>query len=397
MSTTARVRNAVRWRVRKARRLLRERRATTPSAAVVGGGAAPAPRPGAAPAWGPSSYPQAPVAELLATDVRVVERALLTRNEQGPVHTPRAPKLWIRGAAYDGDELVPTSCRVGGLFGEHIATVDPVTLREQPAVGEELEGTWLYGGHWMHHFGHYMLETLTSLWPDRVALEESVGPVRGLVFHRFTQLQPVHDWQETLLAGTGWGGLPIHVVDAEHTRVERLVVPGRSLAINGWALPEAAATWRRIARHVETGHPERVLRPEPGTERRVYLSRAKFAHREHESGRKVRVPLEFEDAVDRMMAERGFEVVHPETLPIVDQVLAVSSADVVVGRPGSQLHLSIYAPPTARVLTLGDARSPHEPMPAQRVLDTVAGQQAAFIPYTTDMTVLTDGLDALGL
>lgn len=391
MSTTDRVRNAVRWRVRKARRLLRERRA---AAAVVGGGTAPAA--GGTPTWGPSSFPQAPVPALLDPQVRVVEDALLTRNEQGPIHTPRAPKLWIRGAVYDGTSLVPSSCRVGGLFGEHIATVDPVELDRPPAPTATLEGSWLYGGHWMHHFGHYMVETLTSLWPDRAALEADLGGVDGLVFHRFTKLETTHDWQEVLLDATGWGGLPIHVVDAEDTRVERLVVPGRSLALNGWAAPEAAALWRRIAANVEAAHPDRVRTAGDG-ERRVYLSRARFAHREHANGRPVRVPLDFEDAVDAMMARRGFEVVHPETLPIADQVLAVSRADVLVGRPGSQLHLSIYAPPTARVLTLGDARSPKEPMPAQRVLDTVTGQAAAFVPYTTDMGVLTRSLDALGL
>lgn len=392
MGTAGRVRTAARWRVRKAARLLKERRArrTLPAPRVITPQAPPVE--GIRPvAWDTATFPQPPDAEFLAAQVRLVPDALLTRTEQGPVNSPKAPKLWLRGAVHEGAALVRTSCRVGGLNGEHIVSVDPRALDAATAASEaeRLDGTWVYGGHWMHHFGHFMVETLTSLWPTRADLEAEHGPITGLVFHRFTKLEPVHEWQATLLAASGYGDLPIRVVDAEPLRVERLVVPGRTLAINGWALPEAAQVWRRIAH---------ALAPAaPAAGRRVYLSRARFMHKEHQSGRNLRVPMDFERAVDVMMAARGFEVVHPETLPIAEQVAALAGAVVVAGRPGSQLHLSIYASSDARVVTLGDARSPYVPMPAQRVLDAVCGQQAAFVPYTTDMTTLTTALDDLGL
>lgn len=403
MGRAGRVRNAVRWRARKAKRLLRERRrrrnlppprVITPQAPPVEG-VQPA-------AWAPATFPQPPSAEFLAADVRLVDDALLTRNEQGPVNSPKAPRIWMRGAVYDGAHLVRKACRVGGLNGEHIVTVDPHALDaatlEAARAGESLAGTWVYGGHWMHHFGHFMLETLTTLWPERATLEAEHGPIAGLVFHRFTKQEPTQGWQETLLRAAGYGDLPIRIVDAEPVRVERLVVPGRTLAINGWALPEAAAVWRRVADALNgegLNAEDRTAAESAG--RRVYLSRAKFMRREHESGRNLRVPVEFELAVDVMMAERGFEVIHPETLSISDQVRALAGAEVVAGRPGSQLHLSIYAPAAARVVTLGDARSPFVPMPAQRVLDAVCGQEAAFIAYTTDLDTLTRDLATLGL
>jgi hypothetical protein len=94
-----------------------------------------------------------------------------------------------------------------------------------------LEGTWLYGGTWFNHFGHFLTETITTLWPT--------GQFSGLLFHSFWFGSDVLPWQQAMLDLAGFDGLPVDMVDSTPTAVERLLVPVRPYIANAHAAPQA--------------------------------------------------------------------------------------------------------------------------------------------------------------
>ena len=196
----------------------------------------------------------------------MIDGARLTRVERGRLQVTRRPDRWITGAVYTSKgRLVPISQKIGGLGGHRMAMADPQLIRPERWT-QRLRGRWLYGGHWMNHFGHFLTETVTTLWP------EDLEPVNGLVFHRYLSPRPVvHPWQQRLVDLAGYPGLPIRLVNDRQVRVDELVVPSRSIVQHGWGFPGAAAVYQRIAEAVPEQAP-------PWLRHGMALARLPFTH-----------------------------------------------------------------------------------------------------------------------
>lgn len=298
--------------------------------------------------------------------VQAVQGAYLTRHESGPLRSVVPPFRFLRGAVHDAEgRLVVASQKIGATNGHPWVPADPGTVRVREEA-DLLQGEWLYGGHWIPHFGHFIVETVTTLWPARQQ------PV-GLVFHKYLRERVVReDWMQRLLELAGYGDLPVQVVGSrKNLRVERLVVPSRTVVANGWGHPQAREVWERMAA------PFRGR----GGPRRVFLSRTAF----HEAARRtapgrVRSTPERDRALDLAFAAAGFDVVAPETLSVDEQLALVADAEHVAGASGSALHLTAFAPRGARVTEIGDAaRNPHEPIGLQRVVDRLGDRPHAFL------------------
>jgi capsular polysaccharide biosynthesis protein len=226
-----------------------------------------------------------------------------------------------------------------------------------------LPGTWLYVGNWMTHFGHYLTETLPTMWP-------LVDRLDGLLAHPFTFPRREPSEPELALATAAGFDQPPRFVIEEATRVERLLVPTRPYVVNAVAAPEAVTVWDRVAR--ATG---RV------PIRRVFLSRRRFhaAHRAAK-GRPHRRELLGEAELDEVAARAGFSVIYPEELGVIEQVRLAAGADLIAGVSGTALHLSVFCGRDTRVLELGDARAP-EGLPNQQVISAARGHRYGALPY----------------
>ena len=240
-------------------------------------------------------------------DMRLVDvqDAYLTPFERGPLRTERGPSRWMRGAVHDHEgRLVPQSQRWWHGTRTDPAAADPQRVDVDPGA-PTLPGTWLYFGHWSTHFGHFLLETLPSLWPD-----PSTHAVTGLVGHRpargdisagAVESEPlvVSRWQADLIDLAGYGSAEPRVVHRDATRVERLLVPERPVVLKRWVHPQAVALWQRVSASVGA-RGDRPL---------VYLSRTGF----HEQAPdRVRTDVEWDTALDQTFADHGFLVVRPE-------------------------------------------------------------------------------------
>lgn len=344
----------------------------------------------AAPGWALPTYPHDPVEG--PPGLTEVPGAILTRVRRGKLRTIVEPTEWIRGAVHDADgRLVVASQKIGGLVGAQVAQADPgrVPPRQQQGA-RRLEGTWLYGGHWTQHFGHFFAETVTTLWPD--AAELGGAEIAGVVFHNFmSRFRGVSPWQTELLDLSGWGGVPFEVVEDENLVAERLLVPGRGIVVNGWAWDEARTVWRRMAA-AAGGR----LDLDPDGER-VFFSRTAFNRERRAAGRPTRTDEAHDLALESAFVGAGFRVVVPESLAVREQLRLASGASVLAGAAGSALHLSAFAPAGVRVVELGDSRSPDVQVPTQRVIDRICEHPSAFVPYDTPLDDLPRTLTALGL
>lgn len=316
--------------------------------------------------------------------VLTVENAYLSEVATGNLATVYHLDQWFRGAVYDADDTLVTASQkqLGNPRGKRVAADPERVVRRSDAC--ELAGTWLYGGTWTSVFGHFLVETLTTLWPT---LDERPA---GLVFHSSFGRHRTSDWQQRLLDLAGWHDLPIQVVDRDRpARAQRLVVPGRSVSLHAWAHPEARDVWQRIAAN---------FRGARGPDR-VYISRTALNARRRSEGhrRPIRTTGEEDRALDDLFARHGFDIVAPETLSVDEQLGRLASARVLAGLSGSGLHHSAFMSPGGRVVEIGDGRSADTPVAMQVAIDAALGHERAFVPGGTETSGVERTLRRLGL
>jgi capsular polysaccharide biosynthesis protein len=133
----------------------------------------------------------------------------------------------------------------------------------------------------------------------------------------------------------------------ECVRAEQLLIP-TMLRSNSRTTRLFAPAVRTLRARILARHPAPLdALPTPS---RVFISRAR-------SGRQART-LRNRARVEAIAAEAGFTIVHPEHLPLIDQVRLFAGASHIMGEYGSALHGTIFSPPGTVVAALRGTGSP---------------------------------------
>lgn len=203
--------------------------------------------------------------------------------------------------------------------------------RGQPAPQPEdiadlprLKGRYLFGGWLRPHFGHFLFESTARLWAvDRA------GDIDGIVFVPFLRgnVRRVAKQYQVFLRMLV-GDVPFAYVETP-TEVAELAVPGLGFGYGRAA--RGSAAYRDMAR-------ARVAAAVPaGDARRVYISRSALPDK--------RGGVFGEPRIEALMEANGYTVIHPQRLPLEDQLTLYRGAERVVALDGSALHLAAYALP----------------------------------------------------
>ena len=172
-------------------------------------------------------------------------------------------------------------------------------------------------------YGHWLVDAMPRL--HRVLTS-------GIAFDRLAVPGPTTPWKSAILAALGVDESRVIYTDCLHRtyRCERLIIPTFD-RFNSEVKPDLMAVHSGLRRALgHAGKPDRTL----------FVSRAGWGG--------VRRLVE-RDAIERGFADRGFELVRPETLDFAAQVALFSQAAVVVGECGSGLHNAVFCPSGARI------------------------------------------------
>ena len=219
------------------------------------------------------------------------------------------------------------------LEGQALRHVPPrVTL---PAELARIDEPVVLGGHLPKHFGHFLLESLERLW---------VYPqleLRRLPFVHFRERFHVHE-QDLLRALLDRYEAPLLAL-TRPTVLSSVLVPEQGIRLGEDYHRQMTVVYDEI----RTSLIGPVGEPDP---RPVYLSRTRLP-------RGYRRTLG-EPALEQRLAAHGIRIVHPQELPLVEQVRLVAHARDVIGPDGTALHLTILRSlPGSRTLAL-NTRTP---------------------------------------
>jgi capsular polysaccharide biosynthesis protein len=271
--------------------------------------------------------------------------------------------------------------------GDLIASsVRPVTGRRQmptfaapasvviPRDPVEYPGHLLYASTLHQHFGHFLVEGISRLWPlsaegtsrgrfDAVLCDRE-NPFLGATFRR-----PVLDLLFPRPAAPRFACRP--------TRVRRVSIPEPTWVYWGDAHQRHVDIPRRVAEHLGSDI--------QGTDQPLYLTR------EHLPG--FRRVARSEALLTNELRRHGVRVLAPERLSMTEQIRAVLQHRVVIGLVGSALHATLFAAGSER-LTVYLVDPAELPQPTFPVQDALTGIPAAYIGcYRADTESSKGGAD----
>jgi hypothetical protein len=227
-------------------------------------------------------------------------------------------------------EDVPVTARDAEKFARSNALTGPPTLDLEDAFRrlgdpEIVAEPTLHLGAFNAHYGHFLTDHTSRLWALATAPEGIRADFRPkLPDASFREAPHVRLFLEAF----GLGGAASDILDRPRLLREALV-------------PEPAFQARyRIYRNAADPHlrvAEQLPAAPPPPARPVYLSRSRLV-----DGKRA---VTNEEAVERLFAERGFAIVHPQTLSLAGQIALFNTAPVIAAFSGSALHTGMFCRP----------------------------------------------------
>ena len=196
---------------------------------------------------------------------------------------------------------------------------------------------YIYGGRYVAHFGHFLLETLSRLW----FIEDGLRPDQRLVMHGDGTPD---DWFALPYVRDIFGALGVTPDRILHSdvplKLDRLVVPGAAFQAQGLAHTVFASFCLKLGERLLGGGEW----PSLDEQRPIYFSKTKLtqgvAHWINE--------IEIEQA----LSASGVSIVHPQFLPLAEQIRLHAGKSIISGVVGSGHHVSLFAPPRGRFCML---------------------------------------------
>lgn len=235
----------------------------------------------------------------------------------------------------------------------------PLPQPEPSAADILIEGQWLFGGRLARQFGHFLTESLGRLW----WLQECEGrQPDGIAYLWYASVSSRADpdlmiapFMRRLWNLLGVTAAPRVVVAP--TRFGSLIVPSQLKGLTSARQMAGHPRFRRfVAKLAEHDAVKRGPAPES-----VFVSRSRLGEAHGQ--------MLLEPWLDELFAANGYTVIHPETLPLEEQLSIFNKASRLVFSEGSALHLyALVARPEQHV---GIILRRHPPM--RRFREEIAG------------------------
>lgn len=216
----------------------------------------------------------------------------------------------------------------------------------------KLSGTFIFGGYLFGHFGHFILESLAYLHIIRQCGNYPIlymsPPTGNLALNkRIFRFLGVSN--EIVLV-------------KEPTEVENLAVGPLGSQIHPPFFSDAQVTALGV-------FPTSGISP---SNEKIWLSRSNYTF----GG------LENEKEIEKTLAEWGWKIVHPEDLPLSEQVRLVSTAACVAGLDGSAFYSALLADKVHGRFVVFSRRN-HMPPILELALSKKTGALQTFVPPLT--------------
>lgn len=200
----------------------------------------------------------------------------------------------------------------------------PSVVNKKDIKTEYYNQTVLYGGYLDPHWGHFLMDSLSRLWP----IFYSGIKVDKIVFA--SHYNSIDAYTPNIRESLRLAGIIDKVeLITERRRFSQLIVPQRSISPRHFACQETNTVYDAIIKQAIKEN-----RNEENINRRIYLSRSKFP--------KARANEPHTEWIDHYFADNGFEIIYPEKLTLVDMITKIQESEIVVALSGTLPHSMVF-------------------------------------------------------
>ena len=158
-----------------------------------------------------------------------------------PFEVSEHPVPTVTGCLYDETRrLIGLSQRIGGHYGDFYPSLDPREISVETQSVRSIPGRSLYLGHYMAHYGHFLLETLSTFWPFG-----SFREYDSFVFHPFTFGPNMTGFAYEAFEVFGIEGDQVEIISGP-TVLEDVTIPERLICLNHSANAHVRTVYAKI-------------------------------------------------------------------------------------------------------------------------------------------------------
>ena len=260
----------------------------------------------------------------------------------------------------NGKKFVPAA-QTHREWGRPLIKPHPIDPGQPHSV---VDGPLHYLGINFAHYGHFLLETLSRLWPYAGTPVDD----RQFLFHSGCEFDAIREPNRPMLGILGLNNENLLNLNGKGpVLIRELHVPDPTFVI-------------RTAAHTFHKRVFDVIREGLGipggqtTKQPLYLSRAGYT-----AGRSAKRQVIGEDILEQYLEAAGCRIMRPENHSIIEQITAVEQHETLVGFIGSALHTVLFASGPRQVLGLC-RQAPNE---GYTLGDWVCGNKAVYL-YAKD-------------
>jgi len=216
-----------------------------------------------------------------------------------------------------------------------------------------------------NNFGHFILEHLNRGW----CLTDEKYQNMKIVIVDEIGAGKVNDYIYVLLGLLGIKKSNVILLD-KTTQFRNVFVPTPGFDLSAFYTDAYRDMWNYIANNV----------PESKVYEKIYLSRCKMPMDRHTYG---------EETIQNIFAKNGYQIIYPETLPLVEQIALIKNCKHLAGCAGTALHLALAMKQGGTVYQIKRNTPLQDNADTQYVIDKTKGLDSVFIAGSME-TVKTD-------
>ena len=281
-------------------------------------------------------------------------------------------KYDLLGNVFESDGTLVCEGLRPSVGGDHVQHLSNEILSQGDLQNTHfLEGRALYAGHLMLHYGHFITEGLSRLYPVVKSIDFDYIAFLPFIFGGNLFVNSPPDYHEFIFASLGIS-LDQIILLRDLTCFNELWVPSPAWPINSNAHPVMSDIYRKVRDYSLNS---------------LTCDELKFSHNLY-IARSANLRSDRNYVIEGAFRDLGFNVVALEKFSFHEQMMLLNQAKCVAGFSGSGLHNIVFCNPKTSLVEITDSRTRGKPLPMQIAANSIDRRRSLVLDHSMNVSLI---------
>ena len=281
-------------------------------------------------------------------------------------------KYDLLGNVFESDGTLVCEGLRPSVGGDHVQHLSNEILSQGDLQNTHfLEGRALYAGHLMLHYGHFITEGLSRLYPVVKSIDFDYIAFLPFIFGGNLLVNSPPDYHEFIFASLGIS-LDQIILLRDLTCFNELWVPSPAWPINSDAHPVMSDIYRKVRDYSLNSFTCDELK----SSHNLYIARS------------ANLRSDRNYVIEEAFRDLGFKVVALEKFSFREQMTLLNQAKCVAGFSGSGLHNIVFCNPKTSVVEITDSRTRGKPLPMQIAANCIDRRRSLVLDHSMNVSLI---------